>query len=265
MIRFDHVSFGYPGHDILQDLSFQICPGTFTAVIGANGAGKSTLLRLIRGLLKPTAGEIYIEEKPLSGRKISTLAAGVGFLFQNPDRQICRNSMRDELEFSLASAGIPAAKREAMTAECLNAMDFAPDADPMRMSRGERQRAALASVLVTKPDLLLLDEPTTGLDYRECTHIMEYIREQNRKGVTVVMVCHDMELVLDYADRVLVLEQGGLLADGTPDAIFQNPDILRKASLLPPQLIGLAQRCGLDIPAADPISFADALEKEVRA
>ena len=262
MIRFDQVSFGYDGGKTIDRLSFHIAPGECTAIIGPNGAGKSTLLRLMRGLLQPAAGEITVLGKPLSSRKISALAAHMGFLFQNPDRQICKNTLSEELSFSLSAAGIPDSEREKKTAGILSAMEFSADLDPMRMSRGERQRAALASVLVTEPEILLLDEPTTGLDYRECIHIMDYIRAQNERGTTVVMVCHDMEVVLEYAKRVLVLGHGTLLADGTPADVFRRTDVLEQASLLPPQLLSLAQLCGIDAVNAE--EFADVLEKEVR-
>ena len=245
MIQFDHVSFGYPQHGgAVKDISFTLEKGSVTAVIGANGAGKSTVSRLMRGLLKPASGRVLMEGRDIAGMKISTLAARIGFLFQNPDRQICKNTIEEELRFSLKLAVPDPALQEECLRETLEALQLNPEDDPMLLSRGERQRVALATAMVHRPELLILDEPTTGLDYRECTRIMEYIEAFHRKGATVVMVCHDMEVVLDYADRVLVMAGGSLLGSGKTAEVFRDAEMLRRASLLPPQMIGLAGRLG---------------------
>ncbi|MBQ9326700.1 MAG: ABC transporter ATP-binding protein [Clostridia bacterium] len=245
MIRFDHVSFGYGEGSTVHDLCFSLEKGGITALIGANGAGKSTVSKLMRGLLHPTSGTVYFHDQDMATLQASTLAARMGFLFQNPDRQICRSTVRDELLFSLQWTVPDASLHEAACQEVMDALSLSAQDDPMMLSRGERQRVALATALVHKPELLILDEPTTGLDYRECTRIMEYVSRLEKQGTRVVMVCHDMEVVLDYADEILVLSGGHLLGQGSTEEVFQDTSLLRAASLLPPQMIGLAARLGL--------------------
>ena len=245
MIQFEHVSFGYPDHGgAVEDVSFSLTPGKITAIIGANGAGKSTISKLMRGLLKPVSGRVLLEGQDISGMKISALAKRMGFLFQNPDRQICRNTIAEELRFSLQFT-VPEEKlRKEYMQEVLDALQLDPEDDPMLLSRGQRQRVAMATAMVHKPELLILDEPTTGLDYLECTRIMEYVRKIHRGGATVAMVCHDMEVVLDYAEEALVMSGGKLLGSGRTEEVFRNRELLQAASLLPPQMIDLAGRMG---------------------
>ena len=245
MIQFEHVSFGYPEHGgAVEDVSFTLKKGGVTAIIGSNGAGKSTVSRLMRGLLKPVSGRVLLDGQDIAGMKISTLAARIGFLFQNPDRQICRNTIEEELRFTLRLTVPDPQRREACLKETLDALQLDPQDDPMLLSRGEKQRVALATAMVHQPELLILDEPTTGLDYRECTRIMEYIETFHRKGATVVIVCHDMEVVLDYTDEVIVMSGGHLIRKGETAEIFRDAETLRAASLLPPQMIDLAGRLG---------------------
>lgn len=247
MIQFDHVSFGYPEHGgAVEDVSFSLKKGGVTAIIGANGAGKSTVSRLMRGLLKPSSGRVLLDGQDIAEMKISALAARIGFLFQNPDRQICKNTIEEELRFSLQLTVPDPEKQSVCLSETLDALGLDPKDDPMLLSRGERQRVALATAMVHQPELLILDEPTTGLDYRECMRIMEYIKSFHQKGATIAMVCHDMEVVLDYADEVLVMAGGRLIKSGETAAVFRDAKTLRSASLLPPQMIDLAGRLGPD-------------------
>ena len=248
MIELDHVGFAYPAQGAtVHDVSFRIEKGEFAAILGSNGAGKTTTLKLIDGLIKPTAGRVLIDGKDTKETRVSHRARQVGFLFQNPDRQICQNTVREEILFGLKAVrggeGEDALKKR--TEEVLADFGFTGEEEPFSLSRGQRQRVALASILAVEPDVLLLDEPTTGLDYRECCHIMDRIAKMNReKGVTVVMVCHDMEVVLDYASRALVMAGGRLLADGPVKQIFRDVSLAEKASILPPQIIGLSLRLG---------------------
>lgn len=254
MIRFDHVCFGYPAAgEVIRDLSFTIKKGEFVAVIGENGAGKSTSLRLVDGLLKPSSGAVTVAGMDTSKTKISALAKHVGFLFQNPDRQLCQNTVGKEIAFGLELAGKKKEQIAAKVDQMIKAFGFDPAKDPFTLSRGERQRVALASILATEPEILILDEPTTGLDYLECMQVMEAVRRLNRNGVTVVMVCHDMEVVLDFAERLLVLSCGKLIADGKTAEIFRQTDPMRAASLLPPQITQLALRLGEGFEGADTV------------
>jgi len=246
MIRFENVSFGYSEkRPILDNLSFHIEKGDFVALIGANGAGKSTISRLVNGLLHPTKGHVYLDGKDTLKTPSSTLARDCGFLFQNPDRQICENTVKDEIAFSMKVQGWPSDLIADRTRAVLETFDLDPEWFPFSRSRGERQRIALASVLACKPKLLILDEPTTGLDYLECIRIMDYVTGLNQeKGVTVLMVSHDMELVQSYARNVLVLNHGQILGQGPTNEMMKNVEVLKKARVLPAQIPELALRFG---------------------
>ena len=255
MIQAEHVSFSYSDQGpTVQDVSFHIEKGDFVAILGANGAGKTTTVRLIDGLIRPTQGKVLIHGADTATSPVSERARRVGFLFQNPDRQICKNTVREEILFGLKTVRGDESE-EALNARCeevLKDFGFSGDEEPFSLSRGQRQRVALASILAVEPEVLILDEPTTGLDYLECCHIMDRIRRMNREQqVTVVMVSHDMEVVLDYAQRALVMAGGKLLADGPVREIFRDAELMEKASILPPQMIGLSLRLGEGFRDAD--------------
>lgn len=264
MIELEHVSFAYPAQGpTVRDLSFRIESGEFVAILGANGAGKTTTVRLIDGLVRPTSGRVLIDGVDTAHSSVSERARRVGFLFQNPDRQICKNTVREEILFGLRTVrGEESAEaHEARLSQVLREFSFTGEEEPFSLSRGQRQRVALASILAAEPSVLILDEPTTGLDYRECCHIMDQIQAMNRRQqVTVIMVCHDMEIVSDYASRALVMAGGELLADGPVREIFRDRDLMERASILPPQITGLALRLGEGFEQADtPESMADFL------
>lgn len=256
MLRFDDVSFRYPHSDSSVDhLSFHIQKGEFVALVGSNGAGKSTISRLSNGLLKPDSGTVYLDGTPTTSIRTSQIARKAGFLFQNPDRQICQNTVREELAFGLRLTGLSEDEISSRTEEALRQFSLDGDWFPFSRSRGERQRIALASVLVCRPQLVILDEPTTGLDYRECTAIMDYLTRLNREeGLTVLMVSHDMELVCQYAGRVLVLTGGQLIGDGETHRMMKDQALLGRAHVLPAQIPALALR--LDAGAKQP-QFSD--------
>ena len=264
MIRMEHVSFAYRDQGpSVQDVSFHVGEGEFVAILGANGAGKTTTVRLIDGLIKPTAGRVLIGGADTAESSVSERARRVGFLFQNPDRQICKNTVREEILFGLQTVRADEGGEAllARTEEVLRDFSFTGEEEPFALSRGQRQRVALASILAAEPEILILDEPTTGLDYLECCHIMDRIRRMNEeKQVTVIMVCHDMEVVLDYAQRALVMAGGQLLADGPVREVFRDTALMEKAAILPPQMIGLSLRLGSGFEQADtPESMADAV------
>lgn len=264
MIQMEHVSFSYSDQGpTVQDVSFHVRKGDFLAILGANGAGKTTTVRLIDGLIRPTQGRVLINGADTATSPVSERARRVGFLFQNPDRQICKNTVREEILFGLKTVHGNESE-EALNARCeevLKDFGFSGDEEPFSLSRGQRQRVALASILAVEPEILILDEPTTGLDYLECCHIMDRIRRMNQEQqVTVVMVCHDMEIVLDYAQRALVMAGGKVLADGPVREIFRDTAQMEKASILPPQMIGLSLRLGGGFEQADtPETMADAV------
>jgi len=244
MLKFDHVSFGYGKEKIISDISFQMDKGEFAAVIGENGAGKTTLAKLCNGLLKPDKGSVTVNGLDTRTARTSKIARSVGFLFQNPDRQICQKTIREEILFGLEFTVENAAERETRCEAVLEEFGFDGSHDPFSKSRGERQRIALASLLACEPEVLILDEPTTGLDWRECMQIMALVQKRSEAGATVLMVCHDMELVQDFAKRVLVVSEGRLLGDGPMETIMTDQPLLEKASVSSAQIPALAMRLG---------------------
>lgn len=264
MIEFRDVRASYDGRiPILKGISFTIGQGEFVAFAGTNGAGKSTAMRLINGLLKPDSGEVLIDGVPTTQLKTSELARRVGFLFQNPDRQICCGTVREELLFGFKALDALDARAEQRVDAIIERFGFDPDADPFLLNRGARQLLALASIVVLETPVVVLDEPTTGLDFRECVKVMEVISQLHRAGATVVMVCHDMEVVADFAERVIVMSDGRVVDQGPTFEVLRNPRTLEEAHLVPPQIVDIS----LALPlmdqrlAASPVAAADTLNE----
>lgn len=249
MIEFRDVRASYDGSaPILKGVSFTIRDGEFVAFVGTNGAGKSTTMRLMNGLLKPDAGQVLIDGVPTSDLRTSELARRVGFLFQNPDSQICCNTVREELLFGFKALGLDGPDADSRVDAIVEEFAFDPDDDPFLLNRGARQLLALASIVVLAPPVVVLDEPTTGLDYRECVKVMDIIRRIHERGTTVVMVCHDMEVVADYAARCIVMSGGEVVDDAPTFDVLRNRATLERASLVPPQIAELSLELGREMP-----------------
>lgn len=264
MIEFENVSASYDGElPILRDVSFRIPDGDFVAFVGTNGAGKSTTMRLVNGLLKPSSGQVLIDGVPTTQLRTSQLAEKVGFLFQNPDRQICCSTVREELLFGFRAQGRADAEAEAKVDAMIERFGFDGDAEPFLLNRGTRQLLALASIIVMEPPVVVLDEPTTGLDFRECAKVMDVIAELNARGTTVIMVCHDMEVVADYAKRVIAMTAGQVVAEGETFAVLRDRDVLARTHLLPPQMVDVSLRLAEDgaVAAASSAALADTLDE----
>lgn len=264
MIEFENVSASYDGElPILRDVSFRVHDGDFVAFVGTNGAGKSTTMRLVNGLLKPSSGQVLIDGVPTTQLRTSQLAAKVGFLFQNPDRQICCSTVREELLFGFRAQGRADAEAEAKVDAMIERFGFDGAAEPFLLNRGTRQLLALASIIVMEPPVVVLDEPTTGLDFRECAKVMDVIAELNARGTTVIMVCHDMEVVADYAKRVIAMTAGQVVTDGETFAVLRDRDVLARTHLLPPQVVDVALRLAEEgaVAEASPVASADTLDE----
>ncbi len=244
VLSFQNVSFSYNETANVKNLNVNIHKGDFTAIIGSNGAGKSTFSKLCNGLLKPSAGDVLVLDKNTKKEKVSNLAKHIGFLFQNPDRQICCGTVREEIAFSLRNNKVPESEIKTRVENTIKEFGFNPDTEPFNMSRGQRQRLCLACLIALNPEILILDEPTTGLDYRECMEVMEKIRQLNENGTTVIMVCHDMEVVLDFAKKIIVMNRGEILGEGPTRKVLSDDTLLNKARLLPPQIAQVAKLLG---------------------
>lgn len=268
MIEFKNVSAAYSAESpVLNDVSFTIEDGAFVAFVGTNGAGKSTTMRLMNGLLKPTAGEVLIDGVPTTVLKTSELARKVGFLFQNPDRQICCRTVREELEFGFKAQGMLDDAARSRVENMIERFGFEPDAEPYLLNRGTRQLLALASVIVMEPQVIILDEPTTGLDFRECGKVMDIVADLHAKGTTVVMVCHDMEVVADYAESLVVMTRGAMVAQGPTFEILRDESVLEQADLIAPQVVGISMELAKRSAAlaASPVSRANTLDEMTQA
>ena len=240
MLEFKDVSFSYNQTANVQNLNVTVEKGDFVAIIGSNGAGKSTFSKLCNGLLLPSSGDVLVVGKNTKNEKVSDLAKNIGFLFQNPDRQICCDTVEKEIAFSLRNNGFSEEEIAKRVETTISEFHFDGKTEPFNMSRGQRQRLCLACLIALNPEILILDEPTTGLDYRECMEMMERIRLLNEAGTTVIMVCHDMEVVLDFAKTVVVMNRGEIVKTGSTREILSDKEVLGKARLLPPQI---AQTC----------------------
>ncbi|WP_296009914.1 ABC transporter ATP-binding protein [uncultured Adlercreutzia sp.] len=266
MIEFKNVSASYDGElAVLRDVSFTVNDGDFVAFVGTNGAGKSTTMRLANGLLKPTAGEVLVDGVPTTALKTSELARKIGFLFQNPDRQICCNTVREELLFGFKALGEEGPDAEARVDAMIERFGFDGDAEPYLLNRGTRQLLALASIIVLAPPTIILDEPTTGLDFRECVKVMDIVCELNEGGTTVIMVCHDMEVVGDFAHRVIAMTAGQVVADGATFDVLRDGAVLKAAHILPPQVTEVSMILGREPGCVPAVAAANTVPQMVEA
>ncbi len=228
---------------VLKGVDLSIRSGEFVAIIGENGAGKTTLVKHFSGLLRPSKGDIRVDGVSIRDTPVSRIAREVGYVFQNPDHQIFHDSVRGEISFGPRQLDLADLEVESRVQEAMAAVGLTHHADdyPMALSRGTRQRIAVASVMAMGCRLIVLDEPTTGQDYHEARQIMELAKELRSRGTAIVFITHDMELVAEYAERVVVMAQGEIIADGSPGRLFSETHILERAQLLPPQITRLGQ------------------------
>ncbi|EIK84340.1 ABC transporter ATP-binding protein [Peptoniphilus lacrimalis] len=237
-----NVSFSYPsGISALKNVSFEAYAGELVTLVGRNGAGKTTVTKLINGLLKASSGNIFIDGKDTSNMKISQIAHYVSTLFQNPDRQLCKDTVLEEVAFSCILLGESVKDANDHAMQVIEKLNLDPKASPFMLSRGQRQMVALAATVVTKPKILVLDEPTCGLDYMECLRIMQVVEDLRDHGCCIIMVCHDMEVVLDFATRLIVVNDGKILEDGSISCVFENNAICKEAALCAPLLCAVSQ------------------------
>jgi len=240
VIELQGVVFGYrPGLDVLRGIDLTFADGELTAIIGNNGSGKSTLMKLILGLLKPTAGRVLVDGVDTRSARVSTLARKVGFVFQNPNDQLFASTVAEEIAFGLRNVGLAPDEVARQVDATLERFDLMPvrDVFPRFLSRGDRQKVCIASVLAMQPRILLLDEPTTGQDHRDSRAILELARRLNAEGVTILLVTHDLINVAEYARRVLLLRDGVVVRDGPTADVMADLPLLASCSLVPPQVV----------------------------
>lgn len=226
----------------IEGIDLTVRAGEILAVVGQNGAGKTTFTKLLNGLIKPSAGVVRITGLDTRTTPVSALASHAATLFQNPDRQLCRNTVVEEISFGLELQGAPADAARERARHVAATFGLPENASPFNLSRGQRQMVALASVVALEPELIILDEPTSGLDYRECMTVMETVRQRALDGAAVVMVCHDMEVVSDFADTLAVMAEGRLIEVGPSREVFANDALLAHARIAAPCVPALGKR-----------------------
>lgn len=228
---------------MLRGVDLRVPRGQFLVLVGANGSGKTTLIKHLNGLLRPNQGRVWVDGQEVGLRPVGDLARHVGFLYQHPEHQIFSATVRKELAFGPRNLGLPPAEVEALVEEALARFDLSPLADlpPSILGYGLRRRVTLASLATMNTPVLVLDEPTVGLDAYGQRETMAWLGELHAAGRTILLVTHDMALAAEHAERIIALHQGQVLASGTPADLFQQADLLARASLSPPPVTALAQ------------------------
>ena len=267
LLEVKNLCFGYnKGQHTLQNVSFSIGKGEMVSIVGRNGAGKSTLSKLICGFETQDSGEIYLNGKDLKDENIRRRAKHIGYVMQNPNQMISKTMIYDEVAMALQGSGLTEEQIREKVEDTLKVCGLYPFRNwPVSaLSFGQKKRVTIASVLVQDPELILLDEPTAGQDFRHYTDIMEFLQGLNARGVTVVMITHDMHLMLEYTPRALVFCEGQLIADRSASAVLCDPELIERAALKETSLYTLANRCGI-APAEDFVERFIAADREVRA
>lgn len=265
LLKADGIQFDYKnGHKALKNISAEIKKGELLAIVGTNGAGKSTFSKVVCGFETQQQGTLTFDGSDLSALSIKERADRIGYVMQNPNQMISKVMIFDEVALGLRTRGVPEEEIAPRVEETLKICGLRQFRKwPVSaLSFGQKKRVTIASILVLKPDMIILDEPTAGQDYRHYTDIMEFLGEINRQGITVVMITHDMHLMLEYAERAVVFSNGSIIADDTGANILTDRDIIAQASLKETSLYELALICGIEEPRAFVQRFID-YEREV--
>lgn len=245
-IQANKLEFAYPdGTKALDNINLSIEVGEFIALIGQNGSGKTTLSKCLNGLYKPTSGEVIVDGLNSKNTPIVQMVRRVGYVFQNPDHQLFNNNCWDEIAYGPRNIQLSEEEVKIRVEEAANVVGLPEmfyEEHPFFLSKGLRQRVAIASILALRPQVIIVDEPTTGQDSRQSIEIMEFLKDLNEKhGHSVIIITHDMYIVAQYARRVILMSEGKILADGPTADVFSQPQVLQKAFLEPPQITQLAQ------------------------
>lgn len=252
ILSIEHVDFHYNENaPILRDVDFQIHRGEMVSIVGRNGAGKSTLSKLICGFKKPTGGRILYQGRDMVNDSIKQIAEHIGIVMQNPNQMISKTMIYDEVALGLRARGYSEEEIRPQVEKTLKICGLYPFRNwPISaLSFGQKKRVTIASILVLNPEILILDEPTAGQDFKHYTEIMEFLKQLNEEhGVTILMITHDMHLMLEYTRRTIVLCDGKVVTDSTPAKVLTNDEVIDKASLKRTSLYDLALRLELDSP-----------------
>lgn len=255
VLKTDNLNYIYhDGVHAIKDINIKIKEGEKVAIMGPNGAGKSTLFLHFNGLKEPDSGNIEVDgEKMVYNKKeLLEIRQKVGIVFQNPNDQLFAPSVEEDVAFGPMNLGLPIEEVEKRTAEALELVEMSDSKDkpPHHLSGGQQKKVAIAGIIAMRPEIMILDEPTAGLDPQGVDQILEILNKLNDEGMTIVISSHDVEMINDFADHIFVLKEGKIIGDGTPDEIFSNHELLEKANLKPPktaELLKILKENGLDV------------------
>ena len=267
ILELQDIKFGYnEKKEILHGLSFKINKGEMVSIVGKNGAGKSTISKLICGFYKPTAGKILFNGKDIKNESIKERAEKIGIVMQNPNQMISKTMIFDEVALGLKVRGVSESEIKERVHETLKICGLYEFRNwPISaLSYGQKKRVTIASILVLNPEVIILDEPTAGQDFKHYTEIMEFLKEINNKGVTIVMITHDMHLMLEYTNRAIALADGLKIADDTAANILTDSKVIEAANLKETSVYELALKANLENPRNFVKRFID-YDRSVRA
>ena len=265
IICVEHLKYVYPsGTEALKDICLKVYPGEFVALIGQNGAGKTTLTKHFNALLRPTKGDVWVAGLNTRQQRTSQLARKVGYVFQNPDHMIFSETVWDEVAFGPKQLGVEGEELELVVDLALKRLELLKEKDnhPYMLSKGQRQRVAVASIVAMRPEILVIDEPTTGQDYKQSREIMSLFVDLNKEGKTVIVVTHDMGLVASYAKRTVVMGQSEILLEGATAEVFSQVDVLHSTHLRPPQITTLGFKLNIQETVLTVPRMAEILSQE---
>lgn len=264
LIEAEDIQFAYsPGQPILKDVSFQIFPGDFVAILGQNGSGKTTLVKHLNALLTPGSGRVIFDGKPVEKTGPAAMGRKVGFVFQNPDQMLFAENVFEEIAFGLRNFKIPedSIRYRVEKALATVGLEGVESVDPFIMTKGGRQKLAVACVLACEPQVLILDEPTTGLDAIEQLAMMKLLKSLNDAGHTIIIITHTLEVAASFSSRSILMDDGRIIADDSTRKIFHQEELLAKTKLIAPPSVRLGTKLG--IPALGVDELAEALERRV--
>lgn len=253
IVKIQGLEYTYPdGTVALRGVDLALRQGDYVAIVGANGSGKTTLAKHLNGLLRPTRGTVWVAGLEVGRARPSELARCVGYCFQNPDHQLFCQTVEEELAFGPRHLGLPDAQVQERVEKVLQAVGLAGwrQEHPFFLGKGQRQRLAVGAALTVEPDIIVVDEPTTGQDHAMCREIMALLDRLNAAGHTVIVVTHDMQLVAEHCRRVVVMAEGQIIGDGPPRAVFADRNVLAHARIEPPQVVTLSQQLAPGAPPA---------------
>jgi len=265
LILIKNVDYCYPnGTMALKKINLNIFKGELLGIMGKNGAGKTTLIRTLNGLVRPTAGNIYIDGDKISSKSIATLSKRIGIIFQNPMHQLFSNTIEEEIKFSLKSLNISGEEIQLRTNTILKQFNLEKykEKSPLNLSGGEKKKLAIACIMCRNPDILVFDEPTLGQDAIEIQFFKKLMDEERNKGKTIIIITHNIEFAMEYLPRIVLMADGVIIADGPAGKVLVNAFLVDKSALVLPQVSQLRMALNENkIPCPNDVNFKEQMIK----